>query len=109
MKHPRESYQTIARQCAYAHRMQDRASAGAFFAELWKRLDSECLKDHCDARAIFNDTFGYAYRTKWSPDDDTPALARAVGVNAVKSAVAPAPRKSVALDCAAFFARKVEA
>lgn len=104
MRQPLDVYHSLARNAAYAHRIKDVPMATALFATLWRNLDAESLSDHCAARQAFNETFARAYRSQWSPADDTPALARAVGVSAVQSVVAPrASRSSAALDCAAFY------
>lgn len=125
------SYQMLGRACAVAHRQArdtgDSASATILFKELWNHLDRESLSDHCEARQAFNVAFGNAYRGRETPAP-APAPDPSRGVLRSQSgmiegpdpdcdppAPAPAPRSaprrspsvaSVALDCAAFFAKQ---
>lgn len=117
MYQPLTTYVAFAHHAAFAHRTKDTDAATELFANLWHSLDQESLADHCTARAAFNEAFAKAYRSRWEPGSPViePKPAPAPQPAPAPRYVAPAPRTrtpsvaSVALDCAAFFARKSEA
>lgn len=107
-----DSYKMLARMAGVAHRTKDVPTAKDAFTLLWKRLDRETLDDHCVARETFNAEFARAYRSSDNPpctSAPAPALDRAA-LSRVQSRIAARDiantAKSVALDCAAFYAAK---
>lgn len=112
-----DSYRMLGRQCGAAHRIaRDTGNVKAatdLFTTLWSRLDRETLQDHCDARAAFNAAFGPAYRGGVNPPCVAPPPPpprqsddRTDGTDEYQTMARRERRKSVALDCAAFYASK---
>lgn len=109
MKYPIDTYRAFGDKCADAHYGKETARATDLFSVLWSCLGEETAPDHGVARDVFNGAFRSAYLSRWRPDA-MPAPAPRYSDVLQRTHDTPfagkVSRKSVALDCAAFFTAK---